>query len=253
MSRKIRSSNQVLGILILIIGALLLLKEVGGFLPYWLFTWPMILIVIGLYTGVKNGFQNIGAVILLLVGVYFLLKDKVNLPVEVGPYLLPAALIFLGLYILFRRKKKLDVDWKDWEGNYDRWERKLRTGKASKEREEGKGDNSGFLNVEALFCGIKRKVISKHFRGGEVTTVFGGTDINLLHADIEDQAVLNLSVVFGGVKLLIPAHWDVQIGLSNVAAGVEDKRYLQQGAVDPNKKLILTGSVVFGGVEITSY
>jgi predicted membrane protein len=251
MSRKIRSGNRMLGVLILLIGGLLLLKEMGDFLPYWLFTWPMILIVIGLYTGIKNGFQNFGAVILLLVGGYFLLKDKMNLPIEIGPYLLPAALIFLGLYILFRRKKKLDIDWKDWEGNYDRWERKIRTGKPGKEK--SKDDDSDFLNVEAIFCGIKRKVISKNFQGGEVSTVFGGTDIDFLHADIEKQAVINVSVVFGGLKLLVPAHWDVQTSLNNVAAGVEDKRYVQQGTVDPDKRLVIAGSVVFGGIEITSY
>ncbi len=248
-----RNGNEALGILILIIGTLLLVKQLGIFIPSWIFSWPMILIAIGIYVGYKHGFQHTGSIVMLVIGGFFLLRDKLHLPVELGPYLLPVALIVLGLIIVFRRKKNLEIDWKNWEGNYDRWEKKLRTGKADLDEDAKKGFDADFLNVEAIFCGIKRKVISKNFKGGEITTIFGGTDIDLMHADIPDQAVLKVSVAFGGIKLILPPQWDVQLGVSNIAAGVEDKRYIQQGAVDGDKKLIITGSVVFGGIEITSY
>ncbi|MEX2511979.1 MAG: DUF5668 domain-containing protein [Cyclobacteriaceae bacterium] len=251
--RTKRNGNQALGILILVIGTLLLVKQLGIFIPSWIFSWPMILIAIGLYTGFRHGFQNTGSIVLLVIGLFFLLKDKILLPVEVGPYLLPVALIILGLFIVFRRKKNFEIDWKNWEGNYDRWERKVRTGKANFDQDEKNSFDSDFLNVEAIFCGVKRKVISKNFKGGEITTIFGGTDIDLMQADIPDQAILKVSVVFGGIKLILPPHWDVQMGVSNIAAGVEDKRYVQQSTVDQNKKLIISGSVIFGGIEITSY
>lgn len=245
-----RNGNHALGVLILVIGALLLLKQSGIFIPGWLFSWPMILIAIGLYSGYKNGFQNTGSVVLLLIGGFFLLRDKIFLPYELGPYLLPVGLIVLGLFIIFKKNNNPAINWKDWEGNYDKWEKKLRTGGASVEEMK---DNADYLNVEALFCGLKRKVMSKNFKGGEITTVFGGTDVDLMHADIQEQAVLRVSVVFGGVKLIVPPHWDVQLGVSNLAAGVEDKRYLHQATQDPEKKLLITGSVIFGGIEISSY
>lgn len=128
--------------------------------------------------------------------------------------------------------------------------KKLRTGN---DPDGSKKDSSDYLNVEALFCGLKRKVMSKDFKGGEITTVFGGSDIDLMHADIQEQAVLKVSVVFGGVKLIVPPHWDVELGVSNLAAGVEDKRYFQQTDQDPQKKLVITGSVIFGGIDISSY
>lgn len=248
--KKNRNGNHALGVLILVIGALLLLKQFGVFIPGWIFSWPMILIAIGLYSGYKNGFQNTGSVVLLIIGGFFLLRDKVFLPFELGPYLLPLALIFLGLFILFKKNKNPTINWKDWEGNYDKWEKKLRTGNDS---EGAQVNSSDYLNVEALFCGLTRKVMSKQFKGGEITTVFGGSDIDLMHADIQDQAVLKVSVVFGGVKLIVPPHWDVQLGVSNLAAGVDDKRHFHQASPDPQKRLVISGSVIFGGIEITSY
>ncbi|SEJ68136.1 Predicted membrane protein [Cyclobacterium xiamenense] len=248
--KNIRNGNHALGVLILVIGALLLLKQIGVLIPGWIFSWPMILIAIGLYSGYKNGFQNTGSVVLLVIGGFFLLRDKVFLPFEIGPYLLPLALIFLGLFILFKKNKNPAINWTDWEGNYDKWEKKLRTENDT----EGEPTNSSdYLNVEALFCGLKRKVMSKHFKGGEITTVFGGSDIDLMHADIEAQAVLKVSVVFGGVKLIVPPHWDVQLGVSNLAAGVEDKRHFHQATQDPQKRLVISGTVIFGGIEISSY
>ncbi|WP_162342073.1 MULTISPECIES: LiaF transmembrane domain-containing protein [Cyclobacterium] len=248
--KNIRNGNHALGVLILVIGALLLLKQVGVFIPGWVFSWPMILIAIGLYSGYKNGFQNTGSVVLLIIGGFFLLRDKLYLPYELGPYLFPLALIFLGLFIIFKKNKNPAINWKDWEGNYDKWEKKLRTGN---DPDGLNKESSDYLNVEALFCGLKRKVMSKDFKGGEITTVFGGSDIDLMHADIQNQAVLKVSVVFGGVKLIVPPHWDVQLGVSNLAAGVEDKRHFHQASPDPQKKLVITGSVIFGGIEISSY
>ena len=40
------------GIIIVIVGAAMLAKEMGVYFPEWLFSWPMLLIVIGLYVGV---------------------------------------------------------------------------------------------------------------------------------------------------------------------------------------------------------
>ncbi len=48
------------GIILFIVGAAYLAKEMGVFFPAWLFTWQMFLIVLGLFVGVKNSFRNFG-------------------------------------------------------------------------------------------------------------------------------------------------------------------------------------------------
>jgi hypothetical protein len=53
--------------------------------------------------------------------------------------------------------------------------------------------------------------------------------------------------------LIIPPHWDVRTEVSNIAAGLEDKRMFREGGVDTNKVLILKGTLLFSGLEIKSY
>ena len=239
--------NQIIGVLVLVIGGLLLLKQLGLFFPVWLFTWPMILIAIGVVLGVNHGFRNVSSIILILIGGYFLARNYLGLPFELEKFLLPVALIILGLYLLMNRKKK---GAEFWEGHFDRFHRGVRTGKAKINTEEQHLD---YINEESIFCGTKKRLVSKSFKGGEITTIFGGTDLDLTHADMDEPAHLEVTVVFGGLKLIVPAHWDVQLGVSTIAAGIEDKRFLHQRPVEDGKKLILSGAVVFGGVEISTY
>ena len=71
--------------------------------------------------------------------------------------------------------------------------------------------------------------------------------------DIDDEAVLEVSCIFGGVELRVPETWYVHSRSLPVFGGFEDKT--RQPKVDPpagtkRKTLIVTGVVVFGGVEI---
>ncbi|EON75856.1 putative transmembrane protein [Lunatimonas lonarensis] len=242
-----KSDNQrTLGIIVLVIGTALLLKQFGIIFPAWLFSWPVILLAIGTIIGVKHGFTNTASIVLLSIGTFFFLRNNHVLPSDTEKFLVPIGMILLGAFLLVKKRTKKV----NWEGNFDRFERKLRTGKGGIPQD---GDPSDYVNVEAIFCGIKRKSISKSFKGGEITTIFGGTDIDLSRADLEGTAVLDISVVMGGVKLIVPFHWDVSFGVSNIAAGVEDKRAQQVVPMEAEKKLILTGAVIFGGIEVTSY
>ena len=101
---------------------------------------------------------------------------------------------------------------------------------------------------------VKRNIIAKDFKGGEVVTVFGGAELNLSQADINGKVTLEITQVFGGTKLVIPSHWEVRSELVNILGGIEDKRSMQQDfSTDPNKVLILTGTTVFGGITIESF
>ena len=63
-----------------------------------------------------------------------------------------------------------------------------------------------------------------------------------------------MEAVFGGVKLIVPPHWQVINQIDGVFHGVDDKRRAPAGAyTEINKTLVLNGSAVFGGIEIRSY
>ncbi|MEI9959340.1 MAG: DUF5668 domain-containing protein [Ferruginibacter sp.] len=68
------NGSRVFGGLILVgVGAALLLRNSGFPFPTWIFTWPMILILVGIYSGVKHNFRNNTWIIMIAVGGFFLL------------------------------------------------------------------------------------------------------------------------------------------------------------------------------------
>ena len=60
--------------------------------------------------------------------------------------------------------------------------------------------------------------------------------------------------VFGGTKLILPAHWEINSELVSVMGNVEDKRPIPPTTnVDMRKVLNLRGTTFMGGIEIKSY
>jgi predicted membrane protein len=112
---------------------------------------------------------------------------------------------------------------------------------------------SDFLNSTSVFGGIRKNIISKNFQGGEITTFMGGADINLSQADIQGRVVLDVTQVMGGTRIIVPPHWDVVSEVAAVFGGVEDKRFLQANAINPNKVLIIRGTSFMGGIDIRSF
>src|SRR5690606_13878302 len=67
--------------------------------------------------------------------------------------------------------------------------------------------NEDYLNSTAIFSDVKKIVISKRFQGGEIVNVCGGTDVNLIQADIQQPIVIDVFQLFAGMKIIVPAHW----------------------------------------------
>jgi predicted membrane protein len=257
-NRKFSSSNNDItaGVVILIIGSVLLLKALGFWFPGWFFSWPMIMVAVGFVVLVKNNFQSGFGFFMLLFGSFLLVKRELDLPMEIQPYLLPGGLILLGLFLILKQQNNKNKFNQDFFGqmNY----RKDPTNPDTGAKQEPFGTYSGTdlgetINAQALFCGINRRVLSKNFKGGKTSAIFGGTEIDLTQADLSEVASLNVEVAFGGVKLIVPPHWDLQINVSNVFAGIEDKRMYPNSPTDPNKVLKIYGSIIFGGLEIKSF
>jgi len=265
------------GVILLGIGIVLLLKKFGLFIPSWVFTWPMILIVIGVFTLINQQFKSFMGSVILFIGVYFLLKREFDLDFGIDQFIWPVGLIVLGIYLIINKKKEhraLEKVWQNWEDS-----RKNKADAKNSERiastdlvkdrnssseESPKAPDSGFvratgtafldrINERVIFSGVNRKLMTKNFQGGKATVIFGSLDLDLTQVDFTGVISLDLEVGFGGVKLIIPPHWDVRTEVSNIAAGLEDKRMFREGGVDTNKVLILKGTLLFSGLEIKSF
>jgi predicted membrane protein len=243
------------GLILLTAGILLLAYKMGAPVPYWLFTWPMILIAVGILSGAKNGFRNPGSYILITIGLIFLI-DQTNPGLNFHNYLLPLILIAVGLiYILRprnsclsgyeRRRRKQNGD----SGYVNPADTGIPTDYSMPDGEE----NSEYVEINAVLSGVKKNILSKNFKGGSITSFMGGTELNLLKADIQKTIILEVNNVFGGTKLIVPSNWDVKNEVTAIFGGIEDKRNINTNIPDPGKSIILKGSSVFGGIEITNY
>jgi predicted membrane protein len=109
------------------------------------------------------------------------------------------------------------------------------------------------MDSTSIFGGSKKTILSKNFRGGDVTNIFGGAEIDLTMADIDGKVIIDITQLFGGTKIIVPPHWQVVSNLSAVFAGVDDKRLRKTGSGDNNKILVLEGVSIFAGIEIRSF
>lgn len=228
------------GLILVAVGVAFLLRTLNYDLPYWLFSWPMILILVGIYNLGKHGFTRPFGMIPLAIGLVFLV-EKTTPGLEIVKIALPALAIVFGVWMLmFPSKKKGFRHMRHMRNAYH-------TGTSTESSSEDQ------LFVDTVFGGIDRNVISKDFKGGRVNCVFGGAEINLLNADIQGTVVLEVTAVFGGIDLTVPAKWKVQTEITAILGGVEDKRAMNEESLNTDKVLILKGEAIFGGIEIKGY
>lgn len=125
---------------------------------------------------------------------------------------------------------------------------------AFNEAHTGPSDKFGedFIDSVSIFGQVKKNIYSKNFKGGDVVNIMGGADINLIQADIQHPVVLEVVQIFGGTTIIVPAHWKVNPEMTAIFGGVEDKRFVNNIAVDNQKNLIIRGTSIFGGITIKS-
>lgn len=257
------SEGRVWAALILIaVGGVLVLRQMGLPLPYWLFSWPMILIVIGLFIGFRHGFKGGGWIVMILIGSFFLLDDFVP-EFSLHRFVWPFIIIFIGIMILIRpgrggrwqrrAERKNYGNWgsEEWRKNWkEGWHQ---AGQEEKYRQKYANHSSeDYIDATTVFGGIQRTIVSKDFKGGDITIFMGGSEINMAQADINGTVAIDITQIMGGTKLIVPSHWEIRTNITSVFGNIEDKRQ-QDRVTNPDKILIIDGTSVFGGIEIKNF
>lgn len=251
-ARPVAGKGLWVGLIVLITGVALLLHGMDLIIfPWWLFRWPTILIIIGIVVGIRSNFDNNAWLVLVLIGGIFLLRDLDIFGRELWKFAPAIAVIVLGTVIIFRalaRGQKNKDQYNKYEvTGYDSASTATDTGTTS----AVEGDD--YIDLVNVIGGTKRRVFSKHFRGGETVNFFGGTHLDLTQADLAGNAVIDITCVFGGVQLIVPSNWSIESRVTTVLGGLEDKRAPVALQGSPQKRLVLTGVCVFGGIEIKSF
>jgi predicted membrane protein len=234
------------GLILILIGSIFLLREMGTPIPHWIFSWKMLLIVIGIFVGFKHNFEKSGWIIPVIIGSVFLIQDFFP-DFRISHFFWPVIIIVIGIVMILKPKRSQ----RKWE-KYQHWS-KHHNWKHWQENDIHKSTED-YIEANAIFGSVKKIIVSKNFTGGEINAIFGGCEINLMQAEIHGKVTLEMNQIFGGTKLIIPAHWEIQSELTAVLGSVEDKRpQVPKFSNENGAVLILRGAAIFGGIDIKSY
>jgi predicted membrane protein len=221
----------VMGGIFILIGLAFLLDQLGiiSIGSLWRF-WPMLLVL----AGVLHLFSQRRAwgVLLMFAGVILELNQLGFTHFGWGA-LWPMMLIAVGLFVMWG-----SLQWSS---------KPVLSSSAA-------GDPRTTLSEAVVFGGLERRMTSQDFQGGELTAIFGGIELDLTEANMQaNDATLAITAIFGGVEIRVPPSWHVAYRGAPIFGGVEDKTRTARvdDPANPNlKTLVITGAVIFGGLEI---
>lgn len=214
----------VLGICVILFGLALTLDQLN--IPHASFLvklWPAILIALGATKlRQREGFSG-GGFILVLVGAYLLVANFS--PNGLADALWPMILVGIGIYLVMKSARRVPT--------------------------RNPLDGEAFVEATSIFSGCRRQPQGgQPFKGGNLTAIFGGLELDLRSAEPSPEPVtVDVFVLFGGGELRVPPGWAVDVRTTSIFGGVDNKVYdtpTQAGA----PRLVLTGTVLFGGFEV---
>lgn len=226
-TRTHATGRLIFGLSVIFLGSIFLLDEFGLLNASTIlrFFWPTVLLGYGLMrlTGTLCRQQMTPGVIFTLIGGWMLLRALHVIPFGIRDFW-PVLLIGIGVAMV--------------------------AGGLGRQRvARGPGEPTSFVNAFAFWSGVDRKVTTTDFRGGDLTAIMGGHDIDLRPARMAgESAVIDLFIVMGGVDLKVPEDWAVSCEALPVMGGIEDRTRPPAGEV--KGRLILKGFVMMGGVEV---
>lgn len=235
-----RNAKILVGIAVITFGVLFLLERRGMPFPEWLISWKTIMITAGLISLYKHKFRLFFSWAVVAVGLAFLINDFYPHTVD-GQLILPLLVIAFGVHLVLKHTSLFG-------------KKKDATPETTLFDESRELSSDDYIRSSTIFGGVTKNVVSKTFKGAQLTTVFGGTEINLMKADIEGPITINSRTVFGGMTLIVPSNWQIHSNVTTIAGSVEDQRgYSSDLEFDASKLVTLTGTCLFGGVEIRTY
>jgi len=229
MEKSPLHGRAIFGIILVLFGLAMMAKSfdlVSPGVEYVLFSWPMLLAVLGVIFLI-TGNRNTTGIVLFLLGAIFLLPRILDIPYSFHDIFWPVVFIVVGILILI--KAFAHSGRKDTNVAPDQ------------------------IDDVAILGGNERRINSKNFKGGKITSIFGGTQINFTEAELaEGEIVIDIFSLFGGCTLIIPKDWQVKVEVTSILGGFADKRIFGDPGSGKKGVLIIKGMAIFGGGEIKS-
>ena len=239
IDKRSTDRKSIAAILLIVAGGILFLETfdiVNIDLKHYIFNWKTLLIGIGLIIAV-SGSNKIPGYIMIGIGFLFWIPSIFDYNVRLFQVFWPIVLIGIGLVILSRRNKH----------------ESLLKGHHPNRGDDGTYQND-YIDDVSIFGGGVKRFSSQNLKGGNITAVFGGSEIDLTTSQMSNEGtVIDMFTMFGGTKLIVPGNWQVRSEATSVFGGFTDKRHIKPEQAFTEKVLLIKGFVFFGGVEIKNY
>lgn len=218
----------IIGLVFIIIG----LGYIGNALGLWEnFTiffdgWWSLFIIIPCLIGMINHGVNAGNLVGLIIGVFILAANQLKDTI-IWAMMIPVILISIGLLIIFKSgifKTKTYTD-------------------------TATGEIFNVPTHTAIFSGKEiRAPIGEVIKGSALTAIFGGIEMDLRQAVINEDIVFDVSTIFAGIDIKLPYNVNVVSNVDRVFSGVDIKKRENITADMPT--VYLKGSCIFGGIDV---
>jgi|SRR5699024_10466564 len=214
--------RSLIGFLLLLFGIGFLLQQADvvdfdKLLSHW---WPLILIIIGfVQLAYRRHSSVVSGMLFIVIGGLLLIGQFVDY--NMWDYIWPLILVIVGASFLLSRS---------------------RNGQHKNDQDH--------IKVFTLFSGANIRNQSTAFKGGTVTAVFGGSEIDLRNAVIADDAVIDITALFGGVTLHVPYNTKVEISGVPIFGGWQDRTLNKSVEAESESHLKLHCHPFMGGIEV---
>jgi predicted membrane protein len=243
------------GTILIALGALFLLDNYGLVDARDVFRfWPLLLIALGLARLLRprRDEERVGGVVLLFLGSVFLLR-ALHVPWVRFRLIWPVLLVVLGGVVIWQalRRREGSPAAEPPTASEEPFRGTTAGLAVESNLREGAGHSGSVLHQFVLMGGGEGLVRAQDFRGGEVTAIMGGFQVDLRGAGLAgDSATIEVFTLFGGVEFKVPPEWNVVMNGSPILGVFTNSTRPLGGGQAPGKTLIVRGTAIMGGVEV---
>lgn len=231
------------GIILVVLGLGFLLEQFNiiSFGEIISIYWPSILILIGLVGLFDKKSSKFGDLILILLGAMLQINRLDIVDINVFKFFFPIILILIGLKVIFSREIKYEhhvyINKDGEDTNYKNY---------NPNRNITLEDT---VDEFVVMGGIETNNQSENFKGGRVTAIMAGVEIDLRGAKLHNnEAYLDIKAIMGGVEITVPQDWRVEIKGIPIAGGWSNKTKFRNNIDAPVLKV--NCFAMFGGIEV---
>jgi predicted membrane protein len=197
---KTSGSRIFLGALLILVGILMFfsINNMWDFsIGHIVFSFPFLIFIVGVLILLNSRNTTLGT-ILVLIGTFFLIPRIFPSIDYDGSLIFPLIIIGIGVAIIAKHRQPV---------------RKIIPGNPA----SSENIRKDYIDDVAVFGGGTKVLLSDSFKGGNVTAIFGGSEIDLTGCKLADgENILDVLFVFGGSDIYVPKDWHIIVNVTPV-------------------------------------